>query len=285
MNDVVFDLDNKFITNRPDLFSVIGNAREMACIGKHDFSGTKIIPLKVTNDLKVQIESDKVVNYLLSEYTLPSLPSSPFLIQTLLHRSNQGVHGLLPDLTNIVMTEIGQPMHVFDADTVSGTITLRMAKKGEIFTGLDAKEYTLTSDDLVIVDEKQILALAGIMGGKSSGTTENTRHIYVESASFDPITVRKTSQRLGIRTDSSLRFEKGVDILLPNLAQNRYSELLAHFVPGVKTGKQSVTTISKKPTTIEISGDMLQRKIGKDIAEKDLMDILTRLGFLVDMKK
>lgn len=129
MNDAVFDLDNKFITNRPDLFSVIGNAREIACIGKHDFSGVKITPLKATNDLKVKIESDKVVNYLLTQYTIPSLPSSPFLIQTLLRRSNQGTHGLLPDLTNIVMTEIGQPMHVFDADMVTGTITLRMAKK------------------------------------------------------------------------------------------------------------------------------------------------------------
>lgn len=83
-----------------------------------------------------------------------------------------------------------------------------MAKKGESFVGLDDKTYTLTVDDLVIVDDKQILALAGIMGGKTSGATETTRHIYVESASFDAISVRKTSQRLGMRTDSSLRFEK-----------------------------------------------------------------------------
>jgi phenylalanyl-tRNA synthetase beta chain len=79
------------------------------------------------------VKSDKVMNYLLSEYTLPELPPSPFLIQTLLYRSNQGSHGLLPDLTNIVMTEIGQPMHVFDADTIEGNITLRMADAGEVF--------------------------------------------------------------------------------------------------------------------------------------------------------
>ncbi len=208
MNDVVFDLDNKFITNRPDLFSVVGNAREIACIEKKHFKNIDTKTSKPTNELKVKIESDKVINYSLTEYTLRSLPTSPFLIQTLLRRSNQGSHGFLPDLTNIVMTELGQPMHVFDADTIEGPITLRMAKKGELFTGLDEKEYTLSSDDLVIVDEKQILALAGIMGGKTSGTTDNTRHIYVESASFDAIAVRKTSQRLGIRTDSSLRFEK-----------------------------------------------------------------------------
>ncbi len=118
MNDVVFDLDNKFITNRPDLFSIIGNAQEIACIEKNDFKAIVFKPAKPVNDIKVKVESDKVINYLLTEYSLPTLPASPFLIQTLLRRSNQGSHGLLPDLTNIVMTELGQPMHVFDADTI-----------------------------------------------------------------------------------------------------------------------------------------------------------------------
>lgn len=118
MNDVVFDLDNKFITNRPDLFSVVGNAREIACIEKQDFkkNSPQILPAK--NELNVAVESDTVVNYLLSEYKIPELINSPFLIQTLLRRSNQGSHGILPDITNIVMTEIGQPMHVFDADSI-----------------------------------------------------------------------------------------------------------------------------------------------------------------------
>lgn len=129
MNDVVIDLDNKFITNRPDLFSVVGNAREIACIEKSDFAAAVVTKIPDTNSLSVVVDSDKVINYLLSEYTLPELPTSPFLIQTLLRRSNQGSHGLLPDLTNIVMTEIGQPMHVFDADVIEGNITLRMAKK------------------------------------------------------------------------------------------------------------------------------------------------------------
>ncbi len=129
MSDVVFDLDNKFITNRPDLFSVVGNAREIACIEKKHFKDIDHKKLKSVHEIKVNIESDKVINYLLTEYSLSSVPESPFLIQTLLHRSNQGLHGLLPDLTNIVMTELGQPMHVFDADTIEGVITLRMAKK------------------------------------------------------------------------------------------------------------------------------------------------------------
>lgn len=202
---------------------------------------------KPKNELQVNVESDKVMNYLLTEYTLTELPESPFLVQTLLRRSNQGTHGILPDLTNIVMTEIGQPMHVFDADTIVGSITLRMAKKGESFTGLDDKTYILTPDDLIIVDEKQILALAGVMGGKTSGATGDTRRIYVESASFDAVTVRKTSQRLGIRTDSSVRFEKGVDQASPHTAQKRYVELLDFFVGNIKTGKASVIVTEYVP--------------------------------------
>ncbi len=284
MNDVVFDLDNKFITNRPDLFSVVGNAREIACAQKTDFSIILSEPPVATNGLSVKVESDKVINYLLTEYTLPDLPASPFLIQTLLRRSNQGSHWLLPDLTNIVMTEIGQPMHVFDADTIQGNITLRIAKKWEVFQWLDEKEYTLTPDDLVIVDEKQILALAGVMGGKSSGTTDVTRRIFVESASFDAVTVRKTSQRLGIRTDSSIRFEKWVDLTLPWIAQTRFSELLTHFIPEAKKEKETIIISSHTATHIPISQESIVRKIGRDISESDILDILSRLGFAVAVK-
>ena len=281
MNDVVFDLDNKFITNRPDLFSVVGNAREIACTQKTDFSGISPETPVESNALSVKIESDKVINYLLTEYTLPDVPASPFLVQTLLRRSNQGSHGLLPDLTNIVMTELGQPMHVFDADTIAGNIVLRMAKKWEVFLWLDDKEYTLTPDDLVIVDDKTILALAGIMGGKSSGTTESTRHIFVESASFDAVTVRKTSQRLGIRTDSSIRFEKGVDRTLPHIAQTRYAQLLIHFISGVKQEKHTAIISPRTATIITLSQELLVAKIGQPVPEKDVTDILTRLGCIV----
>jgi len=119
MNDIVFDLDNKFITNRPDLFSVVGNAREIACIEKKDFQTSLAINTKRDNSdsLAVKIETDKVINYTLTKFSLPNHPETPLVLQILLKRSNQGIHDLLPDLTNIVMTELGQPMHVFDADT------------------------------------------------------------------------------------------------------------------------------------------------------------------------
>lgn len=120
LNDIVFDLDNKFITNRPDLFSVVGNAREIACIEKEAFA-TSLVPRvqrENATPLTVKIETDKALNYLLTKFSLPNQPATPLVLQILLKRSNQGLHGLLPDLTNIVMTELGQPMHVFDADVV-----------------------------------------------------------------------------------------------------------------------------------------------------------------------
>jgi len=133
----------------------------------------------------------------------------------------------------------------------------------------------------VIVDDKTILALAGIMGGKSSGTTESTRHIFVESASFDAVTVRKTSQRLGIRTDSSIRFEKGVDRTLPHIAQTRYAQLLIHFISGVKQEKHTAIISPRTATIITLSQELLVAKIGQPVPEKDVTDILTRLGCIV----
>lgn len=122
------------------------------------------------------------------------------------------------------------------------------------------------------------------MGGLSSGTTASTRRIYVESASFDPVTVRKTSQRLGIRTDSSLRFEKGVDTHLPHLAQTRYAELLTNFIADAKVGGQTIITTESKPVNVTITHEMLVGKIGAEVAEKSITDILTRLGFEVSLK-
>ena len=122
------------------------------------------------------------------------------------------------------------------------------------------------------------------MGGLSSGTTASTRRIYVESASFDPVTVRKTSQRLGIRTDSSLRFEKGVDTHLPHLAQARYAELLSHYGDDVKTREKTIITTESKPVSVTIAHELLVGKIGTEIAEKSVTDILSRLGFEVSLK-
>ena len=287
MNDIIFDLDNKFITNRPDLFSVVGNAREIACIEKKEFSYAPLWKGESkgdSNTLKVSIETDKVTNYTLTKFSLPSHPETPLVIQILLKRSNQGLHGLLPDLTNIVMTELGQPMHVFDANMVEWSMAVRMAEKWETLEALDGKTYTLSPEDMVIADEKKILAIAGVIGGKDSGATETTRDILIEAATFDPITVRKTSQRLGIRTDSSVRFEKWVDRTLPSLSSSRYEQLLSAFIPDARYLWGFIYETKKIPTTIKLSHEYIEERVGTRISEEDVGDILTRLGFWIKTK-
>jgi len=286
LNDIVFDLDNKFITNRPDLFSVIGNAREIACIEKQDFQTPTLPTPKRENTtlLTVDIKTDKVTNYTLTKFSLPSHPETPLVIQIILKRSNQWLHGLLPDLTNLVMTELGQPMHVFDASMVEWSIAVRMAEKWETLEALDGKIYTLAAEDMVIADEKKILAIAGVIGGKNSGATETTRDILIEAATFDPISVRKTSQRLGIRTDSSVRFEKWVDGTLPSLSSSRYEQLLAAFIPDAQYLGNFIYETKKTPTIIKLSHEYIEERVGARMLEEDVADILTRLGFWIKTK-
>lgn len=135
---------------------------------------------------------------------------------------------------------------------------------------------------MVIADEKKILAIAGVIGGKSSGTRETTRNILIEAATFDAVSVRKTSQRLGIRTDSSVRFEKGVDTTLPAIATSRYEQLLTAYSIDAKYEGNFIHETKKTPTQIIITHSYIEERIGKKVSETTLLDILTRLGFGVN---
>ena len=192
------------------------------------------------------------------------------------------MHGILPDITNIVLNELGQPSHVFDADTIRGTIVARMARAGETVLALDNQTYTLTTEDLVIADDEKILAIAGVIGALSSSATAQTRHIFIESATFDPVTVRRMSQRLGVRTDSSIRFEKGTDLSLPWLIQERIHQFLEAYTTGLKKLSSFSLRTERLPTIIEVAHDIFERKIGVAVVESSIIDILTRLGFSVD---
>lgn len=284
MNDVIFDLDNKFITNRPDLFSNIGNAREIACIEKNVFDNSFLENQKfdvLGNGIQINIESDLVKNYFLTEYNFTEIIDTPFVIQLILTRSNQGLHWLIPDITNLVLTEYGQPSHAFDRDKIVWGITIRMARSGENMTGLDNKLYQLSTEDLVIVDEEKVLAIAGVIGGLSSSVDDTTKHIYIETATFDAVAIRKTSQRLWIRTDSSVRFEKWTDWMLPVVAQRRIEQLLRTYTTDLNKVSSFAHTTKKDLIHISISREFLESKIGIGVDIQDARDILVRLGFVV----
>ncbi len=187
----------------------------------------------------------------------------------------------LVDITNYIMTELGQPMHAFDAEKVVGTLTVRQARDGEAVLALDSKEYTLTSKDVVIADSEKVLAIAGVIGGMSSAISQTTKHVYFESACFDPVAVRLTSQRLAIRTDASMRFEKSLDPTLASRAMPRVVDLLKFLgKPGNITGAFSYLDSSKvRDITIKTDLDFVEKKLGRRIEAPRTEDILKRLGF------
>lgn len=228
--DTTFEIDNKFITNRPDLFSVVGNAREWATVFDKNFispySETPIDLDFSDKNIIVNIESDKCLAYSLVATGALEVNKSPLAIQIMMNRAGLTPKLDLVDITNLILTEYGQPMHCFDADKINGEITVRMAKNGEKFLALNDVEYTLTDKDLIIADEVGPLALAGVIGGKNSAVSENTKVVVWESATFDATSVRLSAQRHGIRTDASTRYEKSLDPTLANKTFSRVFEYL-----------------------------------------------------------
>ena len=281
IKDTVFEIDNKFITNRPDLFSVRGNAREFSALYNLPLNPGITAATPVANTYPAEIKSDKVFAYHLALFRDIGVAKTPFGMELLLRKSEQSVKFDLVDLTNYMMTEYGQPMHAFDADKVEGKIIVREAIDGEKLLALDGKEYALTSKDLVIADEKKVLAIAGVIGGASSAITETTKNAVFESATFDPVSVRMTASRIGCRTDASTRFEKSQDPLLAAVAMERTFEVLRFM--GKKSIPEArfafVDTNRLQNITIEVSHEFIAKKLGRSIPVADVQRILTALGF------
>ncbi len=222
-----FEIDNKSVTNRPDLFGILGHAREFATLFDLEFTAPKY-PLEAlpAGNLPTEVLSKNVLSYHLMKIEGVTPKPSPLGISLMLEQSGHQTRLDLVDITNYLMTELGQPMHVFDADKVDGHIIVRQAQKGETLVALDGKTYTFESSDLVIADQKKVLAIAGVMGGMDSGVTESTQNIYFESAVFDPTAIRLTAQRLAIRTDASTRYEKSLDPMMSKQALARAIQLM-----------------------------------------------------------
>lgn len=164
LKDTVFEIDNKFITNRPDLFSVEGNAREFGAIFSIPFTPYNGKIPTIPEKLSVQIESSHVLSYELISIKDVQSGTSPLGIDQMLRKTGITPKYDLVDITNFVMTELGQPMHAFDADKVVGDMTVRQAYDGETLIALDSKEYTLSDKDIVIADSEKVLAIAGVIG-------------------------------------------------------------------------------------------------------------------------
>jgi phenylalanyl-tRNA synthetase beta chain len=284
--DQVIEIDNKSLTHRPDLWGHYGMAREVAAI-LHKPLRDPVNPALVPSGapgIEVIIEDfDLCPRYSAQIFENVTVAPSPFWMQYRLRSVGLGTKNNIVDVTNYLLAELPQPTHAFDADKLNGKIIVRRAKDGEKLLALNDLEYTLTTDDLVIADESGAIALAGVIGGKHSAIGPDTKRIVLESANFHAATVRKTSSRLKVRTDASMRFEKAQDPENTIRGIARGIELLAKVCPGIQpVGGVADTRAAAKPfTVISLKLDWLMRKLGREVPKPEVIGILERLAFQV----
>ncbi|PJE77202.1 phenylalanine--tRNA ligase subunit beta [Candidatus Uhrbacteria bacterium CG10_big_fil_rev_8_21_14_0_10_48_16] len=290
MNDVIFDIEHKSLTNRPDLMGHYGMAREISALTKASLNVYKpktIAPGKGMT-LNVSVENtDLCPRYMAVAMEGIHVEASPRWLQRRLEACGVRSINNVVDVSNFVMLELGQPMHAFDADVLGDQIVVRLAKPHEKMTALDEKTYQLDSDMLVIANGEKPMAIAGVMGGEGSGVSDKTTRIVFESANFSPVSVRKTSTKLALRSESSARFEKSLDPTVCELALRRAVELLSELSPGARVASKVVDVYARppKPVTVSFSVSLVNERLGTQIPAKIMEEILTQLGFKVRIKK
>ncbi|KKR21311.1 MAG: Phenylalanine-tRNA ligase beta subunit [Parcubacteria group bacterium GW2011_GWE2_39_37] len=293
LDDTIFEVDNKSLTNRPDLWSHMGMAREISAILSTKFTAYKPSEKKhkkITGGIKlnVKVEAGDLCNrYMAAAIEGIKVESSPNWMQQKLIAAGVRPINNIVDITNYVMLELGQPMHAFDQKLVD-KIIIRAAKKGEVLETLDGNKRNLAEEMLVIADSKKPLAVAGVMGGANSEISDETTSIVFESANFDFVSTRKTSQKLNLRTESSMRFEKGIDPLLAETALARAIELTLEICPKASIVSEIIDIFPGKKKflskQIQLRLDWLQKIIGEDLGKGRVIEILTNLGFEIKEK-
>ena len=277
-DDNVIDFD--LTANRGDLLSVLGMAYEIGAI--YDKKVKPIdLSFKESNkdfDFDVKVSTDNCKLYLARKVENVTIKESPREIKEKLMASGIRPINNVVDISNYVMLETGQPLHFFDADKLN-EIEVRMAKNGEKLTTLDNQERTLSEEDIVITDSGKPIALAGVMGGYDTEITENTKNVIIESAIFDSVKVRKTSNRI-LRSEASNRFEKGLDPNRTYMAMSRACKLLQELADGeVLKGTKIYDKTNKEEKIINITVSKIDRILGADISKDDIIKSFERLDF------
>ncbi len=286
MDETVFEFE--ITPNRPDCLSVRGLAREAAATFGVPFSGhTPPEPCgsgDIASLLSARIDTPTCLRYAAAMVENVRIAPSPlWLRQRLRHAGVRPINNIV-DITNYVMLEYGQPMHAFDYAYVNGgSIAARMAMPGESIVTLDGTKRALSENIMVIADEKGPIAVAGVMGGEHSGVYESTQKVVFESAAFDGPCVRGASRALGLRTESSTRFEKGLDPNTALPALRRALELVAQLNAGdVVGGVIDVYPAPRAPRTLALDVGAVNRLLGVEIPRQDMADILLPLGFALN---
>ncbi|GLC88351.1 phenylalanine--tRNA ligase subunit beta [Lysinibacillus piscis] len=287
LRDTVLELG--LTPNRSDALSMLGVAYEVGAILSAEVTyptATYTTSSEKAQDvLQLRVE-DTTANpmYVAKVVKNVKIAESPRWLQNRLMAAGIRPHNNVVDVTNYILMEYGQPLHAFDYDSLAtGEIVVRKAAEGEKITTLDDQERTLKATDLVITNGKEPVAIAGVMGGANSEVTESTTTVVIESAYFDGLTVRQTSRHLGLRSDSSARFEKGVDPNRVLAAADRAAALLAELAGGeVLEGMCIVDELDKAPARVVVSPDFINERLGMKISLEEMLSILERLKFDVE---
>ena len=282
LNDYILDLS--ITPNRADALSMRGLTYELGALynNKVDFNDVEKEEDYEATSLQVAIESDSCRNYVGQVVKNVEVTSSPLWLQTRLMNSGIRPINNIVDITNYVLLEFGQPMHAFDKDLVGDKIVVRDAKEGEVLETLDGEERKLQTTDLVITDGTRAIALGGVMGGKNTEVSEETKNIILESAYFNPTSVRRTSAAHGLRSDSSARFEKGIDPNMQKAALARAVELILELCPNAVV-ESSVGVVNKvDDKVVEITTSYINNYLGIILSTEEIVAILEGLSFKVE---
>ncbi len=282
LDDNIIELD--ITPNRGDCFSVLGVAREVSANYLIDFElpnfavisqGISSIATSVSNTIACP-------KYLTrSILGIDNSVQTPQWMADKLMRSGQSLHSPVVDITNFVLMELGQPMHAFDADKVQGAIEVRNAKSGEKVELLNESTVELKDDTLVIADDNSVLAIAGVMGGLASATLNNTNNILLESAFFEPVSIAGKARNYGLHTESSLRFERGVDFGITEIAMDRATQLIIEICGGKASDVKACIDKSALPElpAINITQEKIQKVLGFELDSDWITEKFQSLGF------
>ena len=283
IDDIIFEVDNKSLTNRPDLWGHYGIAREFAALTDRELKPLPLSDLAYDGDEKIKVtvgRDDLVYRYSCVKMDNITKNVSPMSLQIRLYYCGMRGINLLADLTNYIMLEMGQPTHAFDANKID-EIVVDTPEADCKFTTLDNTERDITTDTLLINNGSTPVAIAGIMGGLDSEIVGDTNAVVLECANFDGVSVRKSSSRLGLRTDASARYEKMLDPEMTVTAAKRFAYLLQSIDEGARVASQLTDEYVRKYPEISISFNKayVDKYTGIDISEERILKTLTALGF------
>ncbi len=288
VGDTLYDLDVHKHKNN-DCRYHIGFAYEIGTIlGKKvklPEANYKEIEDSINNHFTLKVDTENCTYYKAKMVTDLVVGESPEFIKNRLNACGMRSINNIVDISNYVMLEYGQPLHFFDKDKLGDKIVVKQASDNEVITTLDEQERTLTSEDIVITDGNKPVAIAGIMGGLNTDVDNNTKTVLIESAIFNPTNIRKTARRLNLRSEASLRYEKGLDFEYTDAALDRACYLLEKYASGkVLSGKAEYDNEDKKIKKIEFTTERINSLLGIELTDKDIETELNKLDFEYELK-